>query len=527
MTEKYGVKSEQAQALKDLEKFVGKTIPQVEEINLKTFGVKVKDKNVIGLGLYEQILSILPESISNLSSLRILRLGSDKLTTLPESISNLKSLQRLDLGWNKLTTLPESITNLKSLTELDLGGNKLTILPESISNLSSLTNLNLRYNKLTTLPDSIGNLSSLEKLNLNENHLTTLPESISNLKLLKRLDLIFNKLPTLPDSIGNLKSLQRLDLRWNELTTLPDSIGALSSLKELDLRTNKLRTLPDSIGNLSSLEKLFLSENHLTALPESIGNLKSLKNLYLRDNKWKGEWKDMESLRAVPKIFEFCRKLHGVVIFVSHAMVNQKQYRVIDLKNILVKGDIVHDVYICEQSTGQIWAFMAENIPKSHLLLFIGTKESLLSDDCQYELALARKYGVRILPLKGADIKWKDLEKIDLRTYGQGVIDLSKSEGFEFDGKNFDEICARLHEYIKVHETELKLLKKESKELDDLLYDTNKSVIDFIDSKQFREHLKANFDELKESFEEVSNNQITSMDYYWKLGQILTKRKEN
>jgi len=293
------------------------------------------------------------------------------------------------------------------------------------------------------------------------------------------------------------------------------------------LYNNKLSTLPESIGNLFSLKELDLANNQLTTLPESISNLKSLQTLNLGRNKWKGEWKDMDSLWNILKIFELCRKLHGVVIFVSHAMANQKQYRVIDLKNILVKGAIIHDVYICEHSTGPIRAFMAENIPKSHLLLFIGTRESLTSEDCQYELALARKYGVRILPLKGADIKWKDLEKIDLRTHGQGVIILNKSEGFEFDGKNFDEICVRLREYVKEHETELKLSKEESQELDDLLSDTIESVIDFIDSGKFKEHLKENFDKFKNLFEEVSKNQITIMKYYWKAGQILTKRKEN
>jgi Leucine-rich repeat (LRR) protein len=56
---------------------------------------------------------ILPESISNLTSLTNLSLRGNKLSTLPDSIAKLPSLQILDLAGNEFTTLPDSIKILE------------------------------------------------------------------------------------------------------------------------------------------------------------------------------------------------------------------------------------------------------------------------------------------------------------------------------------------------------------------------------------------------------------------------------
>ena len=97
MTEEYKVTPEQAQALNDLEKLIGKSIPLKEDVEYGNFGVKIEGKNVIKLSLYHQGLSVLPESISNLKYLTYLNLAINKLSTLPESIGNLKSLKKLTL----------------------------------------------------------------------------------------------------------------------------------------------------------------------------------------------------------------------------------------------------------------------------------------------------------------------------------------------------------------------------------------------------------------------------------------------
>ncbi|MEI8301230.1 MAG: leucine-rich repeat domain-containing protein, partial [Chlamydiota bacterium] len=137
--------------------------------------------HIAELFLYDNQLTALPDSISQLTALRVLTLKNNQLTTLPESIGQLTALQILGLEGNQLTTLPESIGQLTALRILSLEGNQLTTLPESIGQLTALHGLSLDGNQLTTLPESIGQLTALQGLSLDGNQLTTLPESIGQL----------------------------------------------------------------------------------------------------------------------------------------------------------------------------------------------------------------------------------------------------------------------------------------------------------------------------------------------------------
>ncbi|MFX1258962.1 MAG: leucine-rich repeat domain-containing protein [Promethearchaeota archaeon] len=583
MTEKFELKPEQARVLEELEKILGKTIPLKEEIKWDIFGVKIEEDNVIGLSLYNEGLTTLPESIGDLKSLQVLKLRYNKLSTLPESIGNLTSLIELDSSYNKLSALPESISNLKSLQTLELIDNNLMTLPEFIGNLSSLKKLSLKQTRLSTLPESIGNLTSLTELDLSYNKLSTLPESISNLKSLqtldistnrfktlpelianlkslkelnlnviqlstlpeficnlsslKKLELSTNKISTLPELIGNLTSLEYLNLDSNQLTTLPESIGDLKSLQTLSLWFNKVKTLPKSIGNLSSLQILYLNDNHLSKLPESFSQLRNLQEVRFWDNDWKGEWKEI-SKNDIPKILKLCRKLHGIIVFISHAMRDEKTYRILELsefldENVIIQEEgmdmnIIHDAIICEEDLVEdIWEFMTENVPKTHLLVFIATKNSIASEACRYELFLANKYEIEILPIKGTDISWENLKQIDLidrNKESQGFLDLSTpKERFEFNENKFEEICEKLSQYINTHEFELKLRKEKIEIVDDM----KNALIDSIRSKEFKDVIKDNLEEFDRIFQELSNKKITRLDYCVKLGKILSKRKEN
>ncbi|MGB8510176.1 MAG: COR domain-containing protein [Pyrinomonadaceae bacterium] len=148
-----------------------------------------------------------------------LSLDSLGLTTLPESITQLSQLKLLSLSDNRLTTLPESITQLSQLQLLYLNNNQLTTLPESIGQLSQLQSLFLNNNQLTTLPESIGQLSQLQTLYLDNNQLTTLPESLKNLKQLDELYLHGNKALGLPAEV--------LGPTWQEYSAIPSKPGEI------------------------------------------------------------------------------------------------------------------------------------------------------------------------------------------------------------------------------------------------------------------------------------------------------------
>ena len=112
--------------------------------------------------------------------------------------------------------------------------------------------------------------------------------------------------------------------------------------------------------------------------------------------------------------------------------------------------NIIHDVFVCEEDVvDDIWDFMTEFVPKSHILFFVATKNSIFSEACRYELFLASKFNLEILPIKGVDIDWEDLGKIDLLDRNlqyQGNLDLSNPKvRFNF-GRN--DLYKALSEYL-------------------------------------------------------------------------------
>jgi hypothetical protein len=183
-----------------------------------------------------------------------LRVQKNQLIKLPE-FSNLKNLITLWVPNNKLTVLPNSVGELSNLITLAVQYNNLTALPQSIGKLLFMSWLYVDYNRLTSLPDSVGNLPYLYEIYGNNNKLTSLPESIGTLKHLIRLDVSNNRLSALPMGLKNLQTLYA----WNNtLQQLPDGMVSLS---QIDVRYNQLKTLP--IGGWGNVEYLSVHGNPL------------------------------------------------------------------------------------------------------------------------------------------------------------------------------------------------------------------------------------------------------------------------
>ncbi len=190
----------------------------------------------------------------------------------------------LDLSGSKLTSLPDSIRQLSNLRILDLRNNQLKRLSDAVGQLTNLQELYLYDNQLTNLPETIGQLQNLQILGLSDNQLINLPASIGQLADLKILFLSGNSLTRLPPFIGQLLSLVRLSLSENSLIELPIEIGQLVNLQRLDVGSNKLRSLPESIGQITNLQFLDLSNNQLTLLPQAIDQIINLQSLNTSGN---------------------------------------------------------------------------------------------------------------------------------------------------------------------------------------------------------------------------------------------------
>jgi len=155
--------------LLELEKINGQPIPSIGQIRDGIYGFIAKEGNIIGLKHFDKSSKTIPNSRTNLLSLKHLALRYLSLEKLPEFIYELKNLEVLDLSCCiNLKFLPEGIKKLESLRELHLEGCiSLKRLPNDIGSLNALEKISLRRcQSLDSLPSSIIKLSSLKELDI-------------------------------------------------------------------------------------------------------------------------------------------------------------------------------------------------------------------------------------------------------------------------------------------------------------------------------------------------------------------------
>ncbi|MFX1417465.1 MAG: GTP-binding protein, partial [Promethearchaeota archaeon] len=86
-------------------------IPIIYEIDHTSFGIKIEDGHIVGLGLFNCYLNTLPESISSLKFIKRLNLRCNRLIQLPDVIFKLDLLEWLDIALSDLKSIPKTIGN--------------------------------------------------------------------------------------------------------------------------------------------------------------------------------------------------------------------------------------------------------------------------------------------------------------------------------------------------------------------------------------------------------------------------------
>lgn len=170
-----------------------------------------------------------------------LNISNKSISVLPESICNLTTLKDLNLNFNNLKKLPNLIWELKSLVSLKAIDNNLEFLPESIKNLENLEFLDLRFNQLKEIPGSIGDLKRLKWISLSCNNLTSIPLSTGS-EIERRRARIMEDIKLNPHR--KYRGKQRL---------------RKIKIRELDLSGNNIKEFPLSKDN-SACEALDLSD---------------------------------------------------------------------------------------------------------------------------------------------------------------------------------------------------------------------------------------------------------------------------
>lgn len=212
---------------------------------------EINSLNLVGLGL-ERISERVGQTFT---SLKALKLDSNKIQRIPDNICQLPELHDISAVSNQIDKLPFNIGLLANLRNLSLPNNRLQGLPSTMKLLCHLQVLNLEANQLTSIPN-LGDLP-LRRINLNNNKLT----SLMNLFQVTNIHGEFRMKNT----------LHVLSCNGNKLTTLPSKIQLAKELKELYVANNQLENLPMTIGSCTQIEKLWLDWNiQLKEIPVTI-----------------------------------------------------------------------------------------------------------------------------------------------------------------------------------------------------------------------------------------------------------------
>ena len=221
---------------------------------------EIASLNLVGLGL-EQLSDRVGQTFT---SLRALKLDSNKVRCIPNNICQLPELREISAVRNQIEKLPFNIGLLCNLRRLLLPSNCLKRLPATMKLLTNLQVLNLEANQLNEIP-VLGDLP-LKRVNLNNN----------NLRSLMTLFQVSNK----QGNFRMSKTLTVLSCNRNKLTGLPSKINNASELKELYLANNELESLPTTLGGCKQMEKFWVDWNPLLKeIPVSIANWQFLTEL--------------------------------------------------------------------------------------------------------------------------------------------------------------------------------------------------------------------------------------------------------
>ena len=174
-------------------------------------------KKLKALNLYLLNLGGLPDFVYQFKGLVTLTVCNTSNWT--DDISRLTNLEFFTNCISpSLRTLPDGITKLKKLRMIRMFQNNLECLTESFGDLENLEQLTVYQNQLTRLPDSFARLRKLQKLNLGWNRFEVLPPWLTELPALEWLGVFENPLKN--GSALAFRPGVRVDRSW-PFTTLP------------------------------------------------------------------------------------------------------------------------------------------------------------------------------------------------------------------------------------------------------------------------------------------------------------------
>ncbi|XP_029991505.1 leucine-rich repeat and IQ domain-containing protein 1 [Sphaeramia orbicularis] len=196
----------------------------------------------------------------NMTSLRVLRLGHNKLTSI-HGLRGVENLDVLDLSHNSVSRIA-GLESMRRLQRLSVDHNQL-ISTKGLRDVSTLLHLDCSHNHLASV-EGLDHCVLLSTLDLRSNSLSQ-PPALNNHVLLRELRLDDNSISSLQELAACwLPIMQHLSVAQNRITQLP-CMSDFVSLENLDLHFNCLSELNNVCQSLQRCR--FLREVHLAGNP--------------------------------------------------------------------------------------------------------------------------------------------------------------------------------------------------------------------------------------------------------------------
>jgi hypothetical protein len=253
------------------------------EICLKYLFRLWRSKISNGLDLEHFKVSSIGAEMISLAFLEQLHLENNMLTLLPGTISRLTCLKELILSHNKLNELPNELFTMKSMTSLILDDNRIARISPRIGQMDNLEVLNVENNPVNTLPLDICMCRSMQVLQI----------SIPNLQadyrdlLRESCDVLFQYLSSFK-SFRNSKRIilpHKPGIPWPPLKVFPaQAFLSVLGVTEMILDDNQLSKIPGSIVLLSCLTSLSVARNLLSQITPALCEITHLRILNITEN---------------------------------------------------------------------------------------------------------------------------------------------------------------------------------------------------------------------------------------------------
>lgn len=158
------------------------------------------------------------DALINLTSLRILHLAYNRLTALPEScVGNWPELEELNISGNKLQHLPDNLSNLRNLRVLRVHSNQLQSTP-ALARINSLRVLDLAHNQLDKINLTVLVSKKLQFLDLSCNNQLQVDakqlQSCRSQRPMSLVDVSGKNRPTLPTAPTISQENQDIEPPW-------------------------------------------------------------------------------------------------------------------------------------------------------------------------------------------------------------------------------------------------------------------------------------------------------------------------